>query len=122
MTSKWFSPRALLLHVALIGWLGGCTAAAYWQITRAAEGNALSYLYAIEWPVFGIAGIVGWYALINIEKVTEAQEQARREFEEKMRAEAQMARQSDEESPELAAYNDHLQQIAQQPKRKLFGH
>ena len=102
MTSKWFSPRALLLHVALIGWLGGCSAAAYWQITR--------------------AGIVGWYALINIEKVTEAQETARREFEEKMRAEAQRARQIDEESPELAAYNDHLQQIAQQPKRKLFGH
>jgi hypothetical protein len=122
VTSKWFNPRALLLHVTLVGWLGGCTAAAYWQVTRAAEGNSLSYLYAIEWPVFGIAGIVGWYALINIEKVTEAQEQARREFEEKMRAEAQMARQSDDESPELAAYNDHLQKIAQQPKRKLFGH
>ena len=122
MNSKWFGPRALLLHVTLVGWLGGCTAAAYWQVTRAVEGNALSYLYAIEWPVFGIAGIVGWYALINIEKVTEAQEQARREFEEKMRAEAQSARQTDAESPELAAYNDHLQQIAQQPKRKLFGH
>lgn len=122
MTSKWFGPRALLLHVTLVGWIGGCAAAAYWQITRATEGNSLSYLYAVEWPVFGIAGIVGWYALINIEKVTEAQEQARREFEEKMRAEAQIARQSDDESPELAAYNDHLQQIAQQPKRKLFGH
>lgn len=122
MTSKWFGPRALLLHVTLVGWIGGCAAAAYWQITRATEGNSLSYLYAVEWPVFGIAGVVGWYALINIEKVTEAQEQARREFEEKMRAEAQVARQSDDESPELAAYNDHLQQIAQQPKRKLFGH
>lgn len=122
MNSKWFGPRALLLHVTLVGWIGGCAAAAYWQITRAVEGNSLSYLYAIEWPVFGIAGIVGWYALINIEKVTEAQEVARREFEERMRAEAQTARAAAAESPELAAYNDHLQQIAQQPKRKLFGH
>ncbi|MBU6233057.1 MAG: hypothetical protein KJS64_02285 [Acidobacteria bacterium] len=122
MASKWFNPRALLLHVTLVGWLGGCAAAAYWQVTRAAEGNALSYLYAIEWPVFGIAGIVGWYALINIEKVTEAQEQARRDYEEKMRAEAQAARASDAESPELAAYNDHLAALAKEPRRKLFGH
>jgi hypothetical protein len=122
VSSKWLNPRALLLHVTLVGWLGGCTAAAYWQVTRAAEGNALSYLYAIEWPVFGIAGIVGWYALINIEKVTEAQEQARREYEEKMRAEAQAARATDAESPELAAYNDHLAKLANEPRRKLFGH
>lgn len=108
--------------MTLVGWLGGCAAAAYWQVTRAAEGNALSYLYAIEWPVFGIAGIVGWYALINIEKVTEAQEQARRDYEEKMRAEAQAARASDAESPELAAYNDHLAALAKEPRRKLFGH
>ena len=30
MTSKWFGPRALLLHVTLVGWIGGCAAAAYW--------------------------------------------------------------------------------------------
>lgn len=122
MSSKWLNPRALLLHVTLVGWLGGCTAAAYWQVTRAAEGNALSYLYAIEWPVFGIAGIVGWYALINIEKVTEAQEQARREYEDKMRAEAIQARREAEESPELAAYNDHLATLAQKPRKKMWGH
>ena len=122
MKSKWFSPRAILLHLTLIGWVSGCSAAAWWQIARAADGNALSYLYAIEWPIFAIAGVLGWYALLNIEKVTEAQEQARREYEEKMRQEAQQARVVDEESPELAAYNNHLAALAKQPRKKLWGH
>jgi uncharacterized membrane protein YcjF (UPF0283 family) len=120
--SKWFSPRAILLHLTLIAWVSGCVAAAWWQIARAADGNALSYLYAIEWPIFAIAGVLGWYALLNIEKVTEAQEQARREYEEKMRQEAQQARVVDEESPELAAYNNHLAALAKQPRKKLWGH
>ena len=122
MKSKWFSPRAILLHLTLIAWVSGCVAAAWWQIARAADGNALSYLYAIEWPIFAIAGVLGWYALLNIEKVTEAQEQARREYEEKMRQEAQQARVVDEESPELAAYNNHLAALAKQPRKKLWGH
>ncbi len=122
MKSKWFSPRAILLHLTLIVWVGGCSTAAWWQISRAADGNALSYLYAIEWPVFAVAGVLGWYALLNIEKVTEAQEKARREYEEKMRLEAQQARMAEEESPELAAYNDHLQELAKTPRKKLWGH
>ena len=90
---------------------------------RASDGNSLSFLYAIEWPVFAILGTVGWYALLNIEKVTESQEKARKEYEDKMRAQAQAARvQAGEESPEMAAYNDHLDALARQPKKKLWGH
>jgi anti-sigma-K factor RskA len=59
---------------------------------------------------------------LNIEKVTEAQEQARREYEEKMRQEAQLARSVEAESLELAAYNDHLAELAKQPRKKLWGH
>ena len=120
--SKWFSPRAILLHLTLVGWVSGCLAAAWWQIARAADGNVLSYLYAVEWPVFAIAGVLGWYALLNIEQVTEAQEQARREYEEKMRQEAQQARDIEGESPELAAYNNHLAELGKQPRKKLWGH
>ena len=112
----------MLLHLTLIGWVSGCLAAAWWQVARAADGNALSYLYAIEWPIFAIAGVLGWYALLNIDQVTEAQEEARREYEEKMRHEAQQARSVEAESPELAAYNDHLAELAKQPRKKLWGH
>lgn len=97
--------------------------AAYWQIGRAAEGNSLSFMYAVEWPVFAIIGILGWWALLHQEEVDEAKKQARREYEVRMRAEAQVARQvDDDEDPELAAYNDHLAELADKPRKKLWGH
>jgi DNA-binding transcriptional regulator of glucitol operon len=126
VSSKWFGPRALGIHVALIAWMGMCAAAAWWQVGRAVSGNALSFMYAIEWPVFGILGVLGWYALLNMEPVDERHEAERREYEERMRAEAAAARAEaaarDVEGPVLAAYNDHLAQLATKPKRKLWGH
>ena len=121
---KYLTPRALLLHCLLVLWVAGCAAAAWWQVGRAADGNSLSFLYAIEWPLFGILGFLGWYALLNMEKVTEHQEKARREYEDLMREQARQAREAAkaEESPELAAYNDHLATLAEQPKKKLWGH
>ena len=101
-----------------------CAYAAWWQVGRAAEGNSLSYFYAIEWPVFAIFGVLGWYALLNMEKVTEEQEATRREYEEMRRVEARQAREHQRlaEDPELAAYNDHLAGLATTPKKKLWGH
>jgi len=121
--SKYLSRRALTLHLALVVWFGLCLVAAWWQVDQAILGNSLSYLYAIEWPSFAVLGIFGWYSLLNMEKITEHQEKARKEYEEKMRAEAQLARQVEvEEDPALAAYNDHLAEIATRPKKRLWGH
>jgi hypothetical protein len=122
--SRWFSPRALALHLALVVWVAGCGAAAYWQVGRAAQGNTLSFMYSVEWPVFGILGIFGWWALLHVEEISESQRRARQEYEEKMRAEAQIARQLDDqpEDPTLAAYNDHLAAMGRQPKKRLWGH
>lgn len=123
MKSKYLSRRAITLHIALVVWVSICLAAAWWQVGAAILGNSLSYLYAVEWPAFAVLGVFGWYALLNSEEVTEDQEAARREYEEKMRAEAQLARQADtEEDPALAAYNDHLAEIASRPKKRLWGH
>ncbi len=120
---RWFSPRALLLHVTMVVWVSGCAAAAYWQVGRATQGNALSFLYAVEWPVFAVLGVLGWWALLHMEQVTEHQMKARQEYEEKMRREAQTARQIDgEDDPTLAAYNDHLNALSTKPKKKLWGH
>jgi DNA-binding transcriptional regulator of glucitol operon len=122
--SKYFSPRAIGLHLALIAWLLICGVLAWWQVGRAIQGNSISFFYAIEWPVFGIFGVLGWYALLNMDKVSEHQERARREYEEKMRADAQAARERavEAEDPRLAAYNDHLADIAAAPKKRLWGH
>jgi hypothetical protein len=121
--SKYFSPRAIGLHIALIFWIVTCALAAWWQVGRAIQGNSLSYLYSIEWPVIGVMGVLGWYSLLNAEKVSEHKEKARREYEEKMRADALAARRAaEEEDPTLAAYNDHLARLSQEPKKRLWGH
>jgi hypothetical protein len=61
--SRWrfvITPRWLAWHVftvaAVIGmlWLGD------WQFHRAMGGNALSWAYTFEWPVFAIFGVVFW--------------------------------------------------------------
>lgn len=123
MKSTYLSARALGLHLALAVWTVVCAMAAWWQVGRAIQGNSLSFFYAIEWPVFAIFGVLGWYALLHMEKVTDEQEQARRDYEELKRAEAQTARRAAQnEDASLAAYNDHLAGLANQPKKKLWGH
>jgi DNA-binding transcriptional regulator of glucitol operon len=121
---KYFSPRAIGLHFAVIFWVLGCAFAAWWQVGAAIQGNSLSYLYSIEWPLIGVLGVVGWYSMLNSEKISEHKERARREYEEKMRADAQAEREQtrDQEDPQLAAYNDHLAQLSSTQKKRLWGH
>ena len=124
MKSKYFSPWAIGLHFAVIVWIALCVTAAWWQVGRAIQGNGLSYMYSIEWPAFALLGVLGWYALLNQEKATEHEEQARRDYQDKMRAQALVARNasSEPEDPTLAAYNDHLAEISTEPKKRLWGH
>jgi DNA-binding transcriptional regulator of glucitol operon len=122
--AKYFSRRAIGLHFALLLWIAMCASAVWWQVGRAVEGNSLSFLYSIEWPVFGVLGVLGWYALLNLEQVTVDQQMVRREYEEKMRAQAVTARDVTraDEDPTLAAYNDHLARLSHLPKKRLWGH
>jgi hypothetical protein len=112
--------------VALVLWLTMCVVAAWWQIGRAVGGNSLSFLYAIEWPCFAVLGFFGWWAMLHVEKPSPEEEEARREYEERMRAQALAAREAQatrgDEDPQLAAYNDHLAQLSVAPKKKLWGH
>jgi hypothetical protein len=124
--SKYFTARALAVHVALVAWLVMCVLAAWWQVGRAVAGNSLSFLYAIEWPCFAVLGFFGWWALLHVERPTEDEEAARREYEERMRAAAAAARAAESavgpEDPDLAAYNDHLAALATANKKKKWGH
>ncbi len=62
---RWLSPRALLLHLAVACIAPGCLVAAWWQATRALSGNGLSWFYSIEWPVFAVLAVLGWWNLIH---------------------------------------------------------
>jgi hypothetical protein len=123
--SRFLSRRAIGLHFSLLGWLALVVVCSYWQVGRALEGNSLSYLYSIEWPVFGVLGILGWYALLNQDAVTKHQETARREYEDMMREQSRRERDdaAEAEDPALKAYNDHLQSLQEETsKKKGFSH
>ena len=62
---RWFSPRALLLHLEVAVVASGCVAAGWWQATRALSGNELSWVYSIEWPLFALIAIGGWWHLVH---------------------------------------------------------
>ena len=53
MTPRWLAWHAFVI-AAVIGmlWLG------VWQFRRAESGNALSWAYTFEWPVFAAFGVV----------------------------------------------------------------
>ncbi|HMH92727.1 MAG TPA: hypothetical protein VK586_16780 [Streptosporangiaceae bacterium] len=62
-SSRWrfvLTPRWLAWHAFTVAavtgmlWLGG------WQFHRAIDGNALSWAYTFEWPVFAVFGVVFW--------------------------------------------------------------
>ena len=64
-TARWFRKRALVYHVLVLILAPGCLWAGWWQIHRAESGNTLSYLYAVEWPIFAVLSIIGWWQLIH---------------------------------------------------------
>ncbi|MGE5830772.1 MAG: hypothetical protein ACM30G_20750 [Micromonosporaceae bacterium] len=51
-----FTPRWVLVHVAVLVIVVAFLRLGWWQVQRAAAGNLLSYGYAVQWPVF--AGFV----------------------------------------------------------------
>jgi integral membrane protein len=65
--TRWFSRRAVMFHVEVVIVATGCLAAGWWQATRALAGNGLSWVYTIEWPVFALIAIGGWWFLIHEE-------------------------------------------------------
>ncbi len=62
---RWFSRRALLLHLEVVVIAPGCLVAGWWQATVALAGNALSWVYTVEWPVFAIIAVGAWWHLIH---------------------------------------------------------
>ncbi len=62
---KWITRRAILYHCLVVVIVPTCLFAARWQIQRAGQGNTLSYAYSVEWPIFAIVAVIGWWQLIH---------------------------------------------------------
>jgi hypothetical protein len=55
----------LTTHLAAAVVVPGCIALCWWQVTRALSGNALSWAYVFEWPIFAAYGVYMWWKLIH---------------------------------------------------------
>jgi integral membrane protein len=62
---RWLSKRALLLHTEVLIVAPACAVAGWWQATRALAGNGLSWVYSVEWPIFSLLAIWGWWHLVH---------------------------------------------------------
>jgi hypothetical protein len=120
---RWFSKRAISLHVALVLWTPGCLVAGWWQVTRALDGNGLSYLYSVEWPIFAIIGVWVWWIQIHTDPQTVGLP-AQRKLEAAQATTAPPVpvaeRHYADEDAELAAYNDRLAELAATGKSKTW--
>jgi hypothetical protein len=122
VTPRWLGWHAFtILAVYGMLWLGD------WQFHRAESGNALSWAYTFEWPVFAVFGVVFWAKTIRDEfrpppdpgeaedldlppgAVAGTGPGARPD-----RQDGPGAREADD--PELAAYNAYLARLNEQVK------
>ena len=123
MRARWLSRRALTLHLAVVLWFPGCLLAGWWQVTRALDGNGLSYLYSAEWPCFALVGIWVWWVQIHTDPETVGARAQRRMQDARARAGIAPVvpeRRRDEEDEELTAYNDRLAKLAADGRAKTW--
>ena len=104
------SKRALQLHLAVLLWVPACALCGWWQVTRAFDGNPLSYLYSVEWPVFAVVGVVIWWVMIHTDPDTVGARAQRRAA--RAAPAAPSVRRVEDEDEELTAYNDRLAELA----------
>jgi DNA-binding transcriptional regulator of glucitol operon len=116
------SPRWLGWHACMVVAVLGMLALGYWQYRRAMEGNALSWAYTFEWPMFAIFAVVFWAKTIrdefrppDIDEVADKPEfavgLAASEINEAEGKELMLAEPDD---PDLAAYNAYLERLNDQ--------
>jgi hypothetical protein len=55
------TPAWLVRHGLAVALVAAFLGLGWWQISRAASGNALSWAYAIEWPVFAGFVVFLWW-------------------------------------------------------------
>jgi len=135
---RFLSPRWLGLHAAMVVIVVGFLALGWWQLTRAEGGNALSWGYTFEWPLFAGFVVVFWIKAMR-DELHEAQARDGKRADAAAPAEpvalpaglrpGRASRQSagrdgaaldaahDHEDEELAAYNAYLDRLSAEVSR-----
>ncbi|GAA4165551.1 hypothetical protein GCM10022251_51750 [Phytohabitans flavus] len=111
-----------------VGLVAGFMALGWWQISRAAGGNTLSWAYAFEWPLFAAFVVFIWVREVRLTLRGEppapapvspapagAQATSATAFRRPVRTTRQPAGYDDGGDPELAAYNRYLAWLNEHP-------
>jgi hypothetical protein len=115
-------PRWLGWHLAMVVSVAGMLALGYWQLRRAEEGNALSWAYTFEWPIFAVFAVVFWAKTIRDEFSPPDTDPAGTELAAGVRLagpagrDGQEADQAEPEDEDLNAYNAYLARLQEQVK------
>jgi hypothetical protein len=118
------SPRWLAWHAFAVAAAWGMLWLGDWQFHRAEGGNALSWAYTIEWPIFTVFGVVFWGKTIIDEWRQQSAPAAAAgstlapgdELELPAGAHTPaMAAEETADDPELAAYNAYLARLNSGP-------
>jgi hypothetical protein len=122
------SPRWLAWHAFAVLAAWGMLWLGDWQFHRAEGGNALSWAYTFEWPIFTIFGVVFWGKTIFDEwhQPGGAASQAGLAAVpvDGLPGAAHTAVEQDDEAdedPELAAYNAYLARLSKRHTREEAG-
>jgi hypothetical protein len=121
-SSRWrflISPKWLGWHVFVILSVVGMLWLGNWQLRRAEAGNALSWAYTFEWPLFAIFAVVFWAKTIRDEVHPPAQAESRDAVA--LPGGIPVPRGDEEpgeDDEELAAYNAYLARLT----KEVRGH
>jgi hypothetical protein len=123
--SRWrfvIAPRWLAWHAFVVVAVAGMLWLGAWQFHRAEGGNALSWAYTFEWPVFAVFGLVFWAkTLLDEARPKQAAPNAAAPAPGgvtalglPVTAGSHPPGPGDEPDPELDEYNAYLSQLSQQ--------
>ncbi|WP_433828758.1 hypothetical protein ACQP2E_05360 [Actinoplanes sp. CA-015351] len=129
MRGLW-TPAWMARHLLAIVLTAGCLGLGWWQFSRAASGNSISWGYMFQWPVFGGFVVFIWLREVQLAKRKAAGEPLEEPaapapetprapgapvtFGRPVRVDARPSA-ADADDPELDAYNDYLAWLAAHP-------
>lgn len=117
---RFFTPGWLVRHAIAVVLVAGCLAMGWWQIDRARGGNALSWGYAIEWPVFALFVVFVWSREVRATRqggYAPEPPPAPSDVPDDLRIEVPVPRAVVvEDDPATAAYNRYLAWLAAHPE------
>lgn len=101
---RWWTGRAVALHITVVVVVTAFILLARWQVDRALSGNELSWVYAFEWPFFALYAVYMWWKLLVDDDLGPVRDRR--------------AAPSKEDDEQLAAYNRYLAGLAERDRRR----